>query len=98
MAASKQKIITKKSLADDLSAKFDMTKKDANAVVEYIFDEIADTIEKGGEASINRFGKFSRVKKKAWTARKRHTREEIKVKASYAPKFKPSKTLKEQVK
>ena len=48
MAASKQKIITKKSLADDLSAKFDMTKKDANAVVEYIFDEIADTIEKGG--------------------------------------------------
>ena len=70
MAASKQKIITKKSLADDLSAKFD----------------------------INRFGKFSRVKKKARTARNPHTGEEIKVKASYAPKFKPSKTLKEQVK
>lgn len=98
MAASKPKIITKKSLADDLSVKFSMTKKDANELIDYVFDEIAGTIKAGGEVSINGFGKFSRVKKKARTARNPHTGEEIKVKASNAPKFKPSKTLKDLVK
>lgn len=92
------KVITKKTIADDLAAKFDLTKKDANEAVNFVFDEIAKTMKKGGEANINGFGKFSVVKKKARVGLNPATGEKIKIKASKAPKFKASKTLKDLVK
>ncbi len=95
---AEKKVITKKTLAEDIAAKYGMTKKDANEAVNYIFDEIAKTIKKGGEASINGFGKFSIVKKKARTGLNPATGEKIKIKASKSPKFKASKTLKDLVK
>lgn len=92
------KVLTKKDLAEDLAAKYGMTKKDANEAVNYVFDQIATVIKKGGEASINGFGKFSVVKKKARTGLNPATGEKIKIKATKAPKFKASKTLKDFVK
>ena len=92
------KVITKKTIADDLAAKLDLTKKDANEAVNFVFDEIAATIKKGGEANINGFGKFSVVKKKARTGLNPATGEKIKIKATKSPKFKASKTLKDLVK
>ena len=87
------KVVTKKTLADDLAEKYGLTKK-AN----YVFDEIATTIKKGGEVSLNGFGKFTVVKKKARTGLNPATGEKIKIKATKAPKFKASKTLKDLVK
>lgn len=95
MATSK--VVTKKTLADDLAAKYGWTKKDANEAVNYVFDEIAAVVKKGGEASINGFGKFQLVKKKARTGLNPSTGEPIKIKASKAPKFKASKTFKDLV-
>ena len=92
------KVITKKTIAEDLAAKFDLTKKDANEAVNFVFDEIAKTTKKGGEANINGFGKFSVVKKKARVGLNPATREKIKIKATKSPKFKASKTLKDLVK
>ena len=92
------KVTTKKTIAEDLAAKFDLTKKDANEAVNFVFDEIAATIKKGGEANINGFGKFSVVKKKARTGLNPATGEKIKIKATKSPKFKASKTLKDLVK
>jgi DNA-binding protein HU-beta len=92
------KVITKRTIAEDLAAKFDLTKKDANEAVNFVFDEIAATIKKGGEANINGFGKFSVVKKKARTGLNPATGEKIKIKATKSPKFKASKTLKDLVK
>ena len=92
------KVITKKTIAEDLAAKFDLTKKDANEAVNFVFDEIAKTMKKGGEANINGFGKFPVVKKKARVGLNPATREKIKIKATKSPKFKASKTLKDLVK
>ncbi|MCH3960834.1 MAG: HU family DNA-binding protein [Solobacterium sp.] len=92
------KVVTKKTLADELAAKYGWTKKDANEAVNYVFDEIAAAVKKGGEASINGFGKFSQVKKKARTGLNPATGEKIKIKATKAPKFKASKTFKDLVK
>ncbi len=92
------KEITKKTLADELAAKYGWTKKDANEAVNYVFDQIAETVKKGGEANINGFGKFSRVNKKARTGLNPATGEKIKIKATKAPKFKASKTFKDLVK
>jgi len=90
-----KKELTKKLLADDLAEKYGMTKKDANEAVNYVFDEMTKTLKKGGTVSINGFGKFEVQKKKARTGRNPSTGEEIKIKASKAPKFKASKTLKD---
>ena len=90
--------LTKKSLADDLAAKYGWTKKDANEAVNYVFDEITNTIKKGGVANINGFGKFTVVQKKARTGINPATKEKIQIPASKSPKFKASKTLKDSVK
>jgi DNA-binding protein HU-beta len=92
------KEITKKTLADDIAAKYGLTKKDANEAVNYVFDTIVTTVKKGGEASINGFGKFELVHKKARTGLNPATGEKIKIKATKAPKFKASKTFKDAVK
>ena len=92
------KVVTKKTLADELAAKYGWTKKDANEAVNYVFDQIAEAVKKGGEANINGFGKFSRVNKKARTGLNPATGEKIKIKATKAPKFKASKTFKDLVK
>ncbi|MBR3349830.1 MAG: HU family DNA-binding protein [Solobacterium sp.] len=97
MAAPKP-VITKKTLADDLAKKYGMTKKDANAAVGDIFDTITDALKKGGEVSINGFGKFVVVKTKARMGLNPATGEKIKVKASRSPRFKASKTLKDTIK
>lgn len=91
------KVVTKKDLAEALAAKYGWTKKDATEAVNYVFDEIVNTVKKGGEASINGFGKFEKVSKKARTGLNPATGEKIKIKASKAPKFKASKTFKDIV-
>ncbi|MBR3311568.1 MAG: HU family DNA-binding protein [Solobacterium sp.] len=92
------KVLTKKDLAEKLAADKEMSKKDAAEVVNYVFGEITDALKKGAEVSINGFGKFEVVKKKARTGLNPATGEKIKIKASKAPKFKASKTLKDEVK
>ena len=67
MATKVKKEVTKKTLAEDLAAKYGLTKKDAAEAVGYVFDEIADALKKGGEANINGFGKFSVTKRAART-------------------------------
>ena len=92
------KVITKKNIVDDVSTKFDLTKKDSTEVVNFVFEEITKALKKGNEVNINGFGKFSVVKKKARTGLNPATGEKIKIKATKSPKFKASKTLKDLVK
>ena len=92
------KVNTKKNIVDDVSTKFDLTKKDSTEVVNFVFEEITKALKKGNEVNINGFGKFSVVKKKARTGLNPATGEKIKIKATKSPKFKASKTLKDAVK
>jgi DNA-binding protein HU-beta len=97
MAAPKP-VITKKTLADDLAKNCGMTKKDANAAVNALFETMSDALKKGGEVNINGFGKFSVAKTKARMGLNPATGEKIKIKASKSPRFKASKKLKDFVK
>lgn len=92
------KALTKKALADDLATKFDLTKKAANEVVNYVFDEMAKNLKKGNEVDVNGFGKFTVKKRAARTGINPLTKEKIKIKATKVPAFKASKTLKDLVK
>lgn len=91
-------LVTKKTLADKLADKIGVTKKDANEAVNFLFEELANTLKEGGEVSINGFGKFVVVEKKARTGLNPLTKETIEIAATKAPKFKASKTLKDLVK
>lgn len=90
--------ITKKDLADLVVGKLDCTKKDAVAVVDALFEEIANTIKKGDVVDVAGFGKFVLKEKKARTGVNPATGEKISIAASKAPGFRAAKALKELVK
>ena len=90
--------ITKKDLAELVASKVDCTKKDANEVVNAIFDEITATIKKGDVADISGFGKFVLKERKARTGINPSTGAKIEIAASKAPGFRAAKALKEAVK
>lgn len=98
MVKKQPKILTKKILADEIAEQQGLTKKAAAEVVNYVFDEAAKTLKKGGVVDINGFGKFSIKKRAARKGRNPQTGETIKIKASKVPSFKASKTLKDLVK
>lgn len=96
--AKEAKVLTKKVLADELAASQCLTKKAATEAVNYVFDEAAKTLKKGGTVDINGFGKFTVKKRAARTGINPRTKEKIKIKAAKVPAFKASKTLKDLVK
>lgn len=89
---------TKKVMAEDLATEFSMTKKDANEVVNYLFEQMTKTLKKGGTVDISGFGKFTVKKRAARAGINPLTKEKIKIKATKVPAFKASKTLKDIVK
>ena len=95
--AKEAKILTKKTLAEDIAAQHELTKKAATEIVNYVFEEAAKTLKKGGTVDINGFGKFSVKKRAARTGINPRTKETIKIKATKVPTFKASKTLKDTV-
>jgi nucleoid DNA-binding protein len=71
------------------------TKKEAQAAVNCVFDSIPKAMKKGSPVTIAGFGSFKVSKRKARNGRNPKTGEVIKIKASKAPKFVASKTLKD---
>jgi DNA-binding protein HU-beta len=70
------------------------TKKEAQAAVDCVFKSIPKAMKKGKPVTIAGFGSFKVTKRKARKGRNPKTGAEIKIKASKAPKFVASKTLK----
>ena len=71
------------------------TKKEAKAAVDCVFKSIPKAMKKGKPVTIAGFGSFKVTKRKARKGRNPKTGAEIKIKASKAPKFVASKTLKD---
>jgi len=51
-------LVTRKDLIDRIAEKFGLKKKEAEAIVKFIFQEIAVTVKKGERVSIQGFGAF----------------------------------------
>ena len=78
-------------------AKVVSTKKEAQGAVDCIFSSITKALKKGDAVTLVGFGTFKVSKRKARKGRNPQTGEEIKIKASKAPKFTSGKSLKEAV-
>lgn len=74
-----------------------LTKKDAGEVIDTVFDLIKDAIINEGGLDIYGFGKFEVVQRAERKGRNPQTGQEITIKASKAPKFKPAKALKDVI-
>ena len=73
------------------------TKKEAQAAVSCVFSSISKSLKKNTPITVAGFGTFKVAKRKARTGRNPRTGESIKIKASKAPRFVASKTLKDSL-
>lgn len=86
--------MNRKELIDALAAHTQSTKTDAERNVAGLLDIISNTLKKGDSLTLVGFGTFEVRKRAARTGRNPKTGEELKIKASKVPAFKPGATLK----
>ena len=89
--------MNKTELVAAVAGKADISKKDAAAAVEAVFEAIGDELQKKEKVQLIGFGTFQTSERKARTGRNPQTGESIKIAASTVPAFKPGKALKEKV-
>jgi len=71
--------MTRKDLIDKVAKEFGLKKKDAEAIVKFIFGEIAETVKRGERVSIQGFGVFELRELKERSVKNPKTGEEVKV-------------------
>lgn len=90
--------MNKAELISAVAEKSGLTKKDANAVLTAIIDTVETSLKNGDSVQIMGFGTFEVRDRAARKGRNPQTGEEIEIKASKTPAFKPGKQLKDAVK
>ena len=89
--------MNKKELIDSVANATGESKRTVSDVLDGTIGEIQKQIKKGERVSLPGFGTFSRRARSARTARNPRTGEEIKIKATKVPAFKPGATFKDIV-
>ncbi|MEA5050940.1 MAG: HU family DNA-binding protein [Oscillospiraceae bacterium] len=89
--------MTKAELVSVVAEKVGSTKKEADAMVETMFDAITEAIKKGEKVQIAGFGIFTAKERAERTCINPATKAKVKVAATRVPKFTPSKALKDAV-
>ncbi len=88
------KFVNKEYLAQSVAEEFDMTKKQAFAIVDLIFRDMSDCLAEDGIVDITAFGKFIIFDRKSRMGINPVTKERMEIPATKLPKFRPSQTLK----
>ncbi|MCW5961450.1 MAG: integration host factor subunit beta [Pyrinomonadaceae bacterium] len=89
--------MTKADLVEKVAKEADMTKKDAEKLVEIIFDSIISTLNEGEKIELRGFGSFRVRERNARKGRNPKTGEAVKIPAKRVAYFKPGKDLKDLI-
>jgi integration host factor subunit beta len=89
--------MTKSELIEELATKNDIPVKNAEEIVNTIFESLANALKSGDRIEIRGFGSFVVNRYKSYTGRNPKTGEAINVKEKKLPFFKVGKDLKERV-
>ena len=89
--------MNKSGLINTLKEKVDLSKKDAEKIVDAFFDALIKTLSKGERVEIRGFGSFTVKDYKPYVGRNPKTGEQINVTSKKLPFFKVGKALKEKV-
>ena len=87
--------MNKQELVDAIASASGLTKTVSAQSLEAFIDVISTTLKSGDEVRITNFGTFCATKRAATKGRNPQTGETIKIPASYQPKFRAGKGLKE---
>jgi DNA-binding protein HU-beta len=90
--------MNKTELVNAVATQAELTKKDATAAVDALFETISKTLAKEEKIQLIGFGTFEVRERSARKGRNPQTGEEIDIAASKVPAFKSGKELKEAVK
>lgn len=89
--------MNKAELVQAMAAKTEQTKKVTEETLNAFVDVVTEALKKGDKIQLVGFGSFEVVKRAARKGHNPQTKEEIKIPASKAPKFKAGKALKDAV-
>ncbi|GAW91668.1 HU family DNA-binding protein [Calderihabitans maritimus] len=89
--------MNKTELVSSVAEKTDLTKKDAEKVVNAVLGSIEEALSRGEKVQLVGFGTFEVRDRAARTGRNPQTGEEIQIPATRVPVFKAGKALKEAV-
>lgn len=90
--------MNKSELINAVAETSELSKKDATAAVEAVFQSIQDTLANGDKVQVIGFGTFEVRERAARKGRNPQTGMEIDIAASKVPAFKAGKALKDAVK
>ena len=89
--------MTKADIVESIFEKVGFSKKDVTEVVEFVFETIKDSLEKGDNVKVSGFGNFVIRQKRARRGRNPQTGEALTITARKVLTFKPSHLLKDAV-
>src|SRR6266480_291592 len=89
--------MTKADLVDDVATAAELTKKDAERLVEIVFESIIESLNEGGKIELRGFGSFRVRERGARRGRNPKTGDPVSIPAKRVPYFKPGKELKELI-
>ena len=89
--------MTKAELVEDVARAAELTKKDAERLVEIVFESIIDTLNSGEKIELRGFGSFRVRERGARRGRNPKTGDPVDIPAKRVPYFKPGKELKELI-
>ncbi len=86
--------MTKAELVDLIAKRAKLNKVKSEVVLNAITATIVNAVKKGGVVRLVGFGTFDAIKRSARKGRNPRTGQEIRIKASTAPRFRAGKSLK----
>lgn len=89
--------MNKTELAAIIAEKAELTKKDAEAVLNAIMDSVKEALAKGDKVSLVGFGTFEVRERAAREGKNPRTGDKLTIAACKVPAFKPGKALKDKV-
>ncbi len=89
--------MTKAELVKDVARAAELTKKDAERLVEIVFESIIETLNQGEKIELRGFGSFRVRERGARRGRNPKTGDPVNIPAKRVPYFKPGKELKELI-
>jgi DNA-binding protein HU-beta len=89
--------VNKTELIEEIAKAADISKASAARALDAVIDAVTSTLKQDGSVTLAGFGTFAVGARAERTGRNPRTGEEIQIKASKVPKFKPGKALKDAV-
>jgi DNA-binding protein HU-beta len=86
--------VNKQELIDRLAERLGTTKKDAGEALDAVIKEIEGAVAAGEKVALTGFGVFEKTDRAARIGRNPRTGEEVKIKATSLPKFRPGADFK----